>query len=331
MPTASDLSLSAGDDRTDVLSDILSVVRLRSTFYFRAEFTPPWSVLVPNYRKVARFHVALRRGCWARIDKTGPLERIEAGDLVIIPHGSSHVLSDDPSHQPKLLDVVLAAAGYDGGGDLFFTEGAQASDASDRTILVCGHFEFDERLQHPFFRSLPQLLVIRRADVSKAVLLEQALHLIEQAAQRTGQGAAAIVNRLTEVFFIEIIRLHIAQTETPIGYLGALSDPQIAAALRAMHTEPQRGWTVDSLADIAHLSRARFALRFNRLVGQPPLAYLRAWRMQKAAQLIRLGRYPLVAIAHEVGYDSPRSFNRVFIQMFGMTPKEYGRRAALEP
>ena len=136
------------------------------------------------------------------------------------------------------------------------------------------------------------------------------------------------MSRLADVLFIQIVRGHLATLDPEAsGWLSALGDAQIGAALGLIHESPESAWTVQSLASSAGMSRSAFASRFTRLVGEPPLHYLTRWRMQKAQSLLRDGRASLSDVAARVGYDSEAAFSKAFKRAVGAAPGAYRRRA----
>jgi transcriptional regulator GlxA family with amidase domain len=140
-------------------------------------------------------------------------------------------------------------------------------------------------------------------------------------------GAEAVVNRLAEVLFVQMVRAYIAQAEAPQGMLAAIADRQIGAALRHMHQALREPWTLARLAQQVGMSRSAFAARFSQLVGQTPLQYLTFWRMQKARELLSDTRLATAAIAERVGYQSEASFSKVFKKVIGTGPGTYRRRS----
>ena len=138
-----------------------------------------------------------------------------------------------------------------------------------------------------------------------------------------------VANRLAEVLFIQAIRAHIASGNESCkrGWLRAIFDPQIGAALTSIHNNVNSPWTVESLAE-AGMSRSAFAERFKGLVGQTPLEYVTEWRMQKAVQLLQQRDKKLVDVAQSIGYESDAAFSKAFKRVVGRTPGEY-RRSSL--
>jgi AraC-like DNA-binding protein len=133
---------------------------------------------------------------------------------------------------------------------------------------------------------------------------------------------------MTELLFLELLRLHVARLPTEqTGWLAALRDRHVSLALHLVHTRPAEEWTIDSLARHAGLSRSPLEARFNRLLGQPAMRYLTRWRLQLAAGLLAGGTKPVATVAREVGYASEEAFSRAFKRETGGSPSEWRRRA----
>jgi AraC-like DNA-binding protein len=305
----------------DVLSDILGAVRLEGTLYFTTEFTRPWGLRVPARSRVARFHLVVRGTTWLRVIGLDDPLHLEAGDLVLIPHGAEHVLADTPDTPCRTVDEIIRLTGFTGHGTLVFG----GEDGGAPTRLVCGHFAFDDGIDHPLLAQLPPALVVRWDEAVRDSPLEHAFRFIAREAQEARPGHSAVVQRLSEVLFVQALRQWAAQSVPDRGLLAALSDRRLAAALSAMHAEPAARWTLDSLGRRAAMGRTAFAERFRQVVGATPLQYLTFWRVQQARRLLTETRLSLAQIALRVGYDSGASFSRVFRKTTGQSPGAYRR------
>ncbi len=320
----------------DVLSDILDVLQLRGTLYFRTAFTAPWSVAVPTYGRAARFHLAVRGPCHARVGES-PDIALETGDLILVPHGAAHVLSDAPGRPPTALDDVLQRSGYNGegvlayGGEAGSDTGSQArsqAGSDSGTTLICGHLNFAEGADHALLRALPPYLVVRADLRARAPWLDELMRLITRQMFAGSPGVTASVIRLTEAMFIEVIRACADQDNGLRGILEAMEDPRIGRALNLMHRGLERDWTLDRVAREVGMSRSRFAERFQVLMGCAPMSYLSDLRLQKAMNLLAGSGEPVQAIAARVGYRSPAAFSRAFASRYGHSPRA-ARRAAV--
>lgn len=309
----------------DVLSDILDTLRFRTCFYFTTDFRPPWGVAVPAFGNVARFHLVMSGSCWVRIGQTGTPFQMHQGDLILIPHGAAHVLSDVPNG--PVLDVgdIVRDHGLDTNGCLVF--GGDNADGATR--LVCGHFEFDEG-ENPLMEALPPQIVLRRQISETHGWLKSILTLVAEEATSGRAGGEFVLKRLTDVLFVQTIRAwHEQQGEHEQGLLAAIADRHVGRSLRAVHEKTEAPWTVETMAREAGLSRTVFAERFRELVGQSPMTYVTSWRMHRARLLLAESDYSIDRIAAEVGYQSPASFARVFRKVTGESPGSV-RRASHE-
>jgi AraC-like DNA-binding protein len=194
---------------------------------------------------------------------------------------------------------------------------------------LCGGFQFGESSANPVLASLPPLIHVKGENGRVLPWLEVQLQCIACEASSGRPGAQMVVARLSDVLFVQAVRAHLAALEDEAhGWLAAARDPQIGRALYLIHRSPERSWTVASLAAAVFLSRSAFAERFTRLVGQPPLAYLSAWRMHLAARMLRGESVRLAALADRLGYGSEASFSTAFRRHYGTSPGAYRRAPA---
>lgn len=310
--------------KMDVLSDILDLLQLRGTLYFRTAFSAPWSVAVPRHRGAARFHLVVQGRCHVRVGDDRDVV-LEPGDLVVIPDGTAHVLCDSPQRAPASLEAVLETAGYRGEGVLVY--GGEGPDDAE-TKLICGHFTFAEGADHPLLRALPPCLVVTAETRARAPWLDELMRLITRRMFADAPGATAAVIRLSEALFIEVVRTCAAQDAALAGVVSALDDPRIGRALGVMHRAPEQDWTLDRIAREVGMSRSRFADRFQAMMGCAPMAYLADIRLQKAMNLLVGTGEPVQRVAARVGYQSPAAFSRAFAARYGRSPSEVRHQAA---
>jgi AraC-like DNA-binding protein len=193
-------------------------------------------------------------------------------------------------------------------------------------MLVSGRIEYDDRGGSAIFGILPPIIVLRGELVRSVPWLEPTLRTLACEAASGRPGALTVVNRLAEVVLVQIVRGHLASVDSDTdGFLAALADRQIGAALSLIHQSPNLAWTVQELAARVAMSRSAFAARFTRLVGEPPLHYVARWRMQKARNLLRDGRATIGEVAEAVGYESEAAFSKAFKRAVGTAPGAYRR------
>ncbi len=309
--------------RDDALSQILDVLQMRGAIYFHTDFTSPWGVGVPEYSNVARFHMVMRGNCVVTIEGVDDPLHLSTGDLVVIPHGVAHVLSDIPDREADELDFVLSESGYNGMGALVY--GGQ--DQFGACKLFCGHFEFEEGATHPLLAGLPQVIHLPNTQTMNAEWLDSVIRFVSAEVMGEKAGADAIVHRLTEIIFIQTVRAFVDSVGDEAGSLAGILDPQISRSLNAVHTNPEGKWTVQSMAEVAGMSRTVFAERFNEFIGMTPHNYVTHWRMQIAHQRLAKSSDSIIVIAEAVGYGSEAAFTRAFKNQFNVTPGIFRREA----
>jgi AraC-like DNA-binding protein len=313
----------------DVLTDVLETVRVVAACYGRLEATAPWGIRVRSGED-AKFHVVLEGRARLVVDGVDEPIELSAGDIVALPHGHAHSLIDDPSVTPTLLvdptvtpqplEELLVCRARGDNSVMRVGGGGQSS------TIVSGRFRFEDRKNNPLLSVLPPVITLR-GEMGKSVRwLEPTLKFIACEAQSGRPGSQTVIARLADVLFIQIVRGHLASLPVDgSGWLGALADAQIGAALGHIHQSPEQDWTVQSLASKVAMSRSAFASRFMRLVGEPPLSYVTRWRMQKAASMLRDRKQTLAEVAAQVGYDSEAAFSKAFKRAVGSAPGAYRR------
>ena len=235
-----------------------------------------------------------------------------------MPHGQGHFIGDHPKTPPLTLEQFWRLVDNQGlvryGG-----EGAE-------TRLICGAFRFDDAVDNPLLKLLPPVIHIRGYQGRVEEWLENTLRHFADEARHPRPGSQILVSRLTDVIFVQAVRAWLKeQPESQGGWLGALRDRQIGAALGSIHREPSRHWSVEALAEEVGMSRSKFAEKFRTLVGESPLAYLTRWRMHSAARLLTDDSLTVGEVARRVGYESETAFSKAFRRVFGSAPGVYRR------
>ena len=309
----------------DLLSDILSHMQLSGTLYFRTSFTSPWSIRVPSFENVARFHFAHKGRCLIRVGKDQSPVLLEQGDLVIIMRGAAHTLYCDPKteNQAVMLDKVVEESGFTGTGALVYGE----FGTNHETQLICGHFAFGKDASHLLIDALPSHIHIRNYGATSGAWMENTLKVIGNEAGRDNMGSDLIALKLSEIIFAQALRTYLEEVEPDVPVLAGFADPNIARVLTSVHKDPGHHWALDSLAEIAGMSRTAFAMRFSQCMGITPLGYITDWRMQIALQQLATTNDPIIAIAENAGYGSEAAFSRAFKKHHMKAPATYRRSA----
>jgi len=295
----------------DPLGRVLGDLRMRGTFYCRAEGTAPWGVEMPALGRCMSFHVVLEGSCLLEVD--GVAHELRAGDLAVVPHGRGHLLRSGPgapiAGRADLLPQDYLGEHYsvlriDGGGT--------------PTRLVCGVVEPEQPTALHLLDLLPPVLLIE-ADAARGGWLTVLLGMIADEVRQDRPGAETVVSRLADVVLVQAIRSWLEAGGTGPGWLRALHDPQVGRAVACVHREPGAAWTLDRLAREARMSRSAFAARFTELAGEPALRYVTRWRMHLAT--VALGRGARVSeVAGTLGYDSEAAFSRAYKRVTGVPP-----------
>lgn len=302
----------------DPLSDVFRTLRVKSSLYFRARLSAPWGLDVPAQTRVVRFHIVVDGSCLIRVG-SGEERLLQRGDLAVVPRGAAHTLRADAESTTHRLADVLDETAYDGTSDL-----EHGGDGAC-TVLVCGHFGFDDEVTHPAIDALPSLLHIGASHGHDFGWLDAATRALGGETTKRPPGWEVVVSRVSEILFVQILRSQLADDDDTPSAILAFSDPQLSRALSAVHTDPQRDWDVESLARSSGMSRTSFAVRFRKHLGMPPMAYVTRWRLQRARVALVDGDEVVAAIAAEHGYQSEAAFSRAFQRLYGKPPARYRR------
>ncbi|MEO8465915.1 MAG: AraC family transcriptional regulator [Gammaproteobacteria bacterium] len=330
----------------DTLSDVLRTVRLRSAVFYFVSGEGDWvaeapasseiaGVVMPDADHVIEYHVVTSGECWAAIVGEQP-RKLKQGDIILLPQGDAHVVSSAPGMRAT-VDVESQVemqpnqrpfrVHYANGGSPVSVHphnDGPAFRASDTgTTLVCGFIGVDARPFNPLLATLPRLLHLPGSGGRS----EQFAHLAAEESARKRPGAEALLERLSEMMFVDAIRRHVEQLpDQSTGWLAGLRDRFVGRALALLHDKPAAEWTVEELSRQVGLSRSAFHERFVELIGQPPMQYLTQWRMQAASRLLRDTRASVASVALDVGYDSEAAFARAFKRAAGVPPAAWRRQ-----
>jgi AraC-like DNA-binding protein len=304
-------------DQLDRFSDPLGValhqLRMSGVFYCQSVVSAPWGAWLPAMPGCLLLHLVTRGRCWL---STGEADGrwLQAGDFALVPHGLGHGLQSDPSAPtPNLFDLPrewvserFEILRLDGGGEA--------------TQMVCAAVRLDHPVASQLLCALPPVIRIDAADLPAGNSLQPLLQLMADEARHLRTGGEAVITRLADILVIQAIRhwlQHDATAQT--GWLGALKDRRIGGALALIHREPDRAWTVASLAQASNMSRSAFAQRFTALVGVPVLEYLTVWRMNLSQTWLAQG-LSMAEVAGRTGYQSEAAFARAFKRVRGTAP-----------
>ncbi|MBB4662791.1 AraC family transcriptional regulator [Conexibacter arvalis] len=310
----------------DALAGLLDGPRARGAFLLRSLLDPPWSLRIADEAPLTL--VAIVRGsAWLWFDGEEPA-RLEAGNVAIVRGPAPYTVADDPATEPQALILPGQRCMTPDGEELeaLTALGVRTwgNSADGETVLLTGTYQLDGEVGGRLLRALPQLVVMRDDDCDCLLL-----PLLADEIAKDAPGQEAVLDRLLDLLLITMLREWLARPESQApAWFRAYGDPVVGPALRLLHNDPARPWTVASLADAVGVSRATLARRFNELVGEPPMAFLTDWRIALAADLLREPGATIGSVALQVGYGSPFALSAAFKRVRGVSPREHREAAA---
>ncbi|MEU4425428.1 AraC family transcriptional regulator [Actinoplanes sp. NPDC024001] len=312
----------------DPLGDLLDGVRARTAAFCQSTLQPPWALRIVDEAPLA-LATPLRGHAWFVPDEGEPT-LIETGDVAIVQGPQPYTVADHPATRPQLyvhagnrlvtydgVDVTAQARlgpntkalGVRAGGDL----------PGDAAVVASGTYQVSSHVSGRLLASLPTLVRVPRAQVQSPII-----DLLAAEVERDEPGQQVVLDRLLDLALIAALRAWFARPsgDAP-GWYRAHGDPLVGRALRVIHEEPARQWTVSGLAAVSGASRAAFARRFTDLVGQPPMTYVTHWRLDLAAEALRNSDATLNSIARQVGYANAFALTVAFKRVRGTSPQEF--------
>jgi AraC-like DNA-binding protein len=304
----------------DALAAVLAVAGVRGAIAATVSAAEPWGLRLDAVPRAA-FHAITDGTAWLRVHDA-PGIRLMPGDIVLLPAGTAHTLASGPDAHTQPWDRLAAEQALAAGGELTIGVGTV------QTRILCASYHQDPAVTLPLLTLLPNVLHIPASRANRG--LDATLRLLASELGQPQPGAAAVLNRLVDILLVQILRIWTTDSISPprpASWLAALTDPIAGPALALLHTQPERPWTVDTLAAGIGVSRATLARRFAAKVGEPPAAYLTRWRMDLAAQRLRDTDDTAGTIARSLGYTSEYAFNRAFTRQRRTPPGRYRAQA----
>lgn len=300
----------------DALAELLDGVRARTAAFCQVVLEPPWALRIADEAPLALV-TALHGDAWIVPDDGEPTP-IRTGDVAAIKGTDHYTIGDRPDTPPSIVvhpgDRLTTVDGVDVTDELRLT----STPPAGATIIASGTYQITGHISGRLLAALPRVVRVPSEDVRSPIMTLLTAELSEDE-----PGQQVVLDRLLDLALISTLRawFNRAGADAP-GWYRAHSDPLVGPALRAIHDDPSRPWTVASLAAAVGASRAAFARRFNALVGQPPMTYLTHWRLDRAADLLRDTDANVETIARQVGYANPFAFTVAFKRERGRTPRQ---------
>ena len=298
----------------DPLSDVLSLLKPRSYMAGGFDVGGDLSIQFPQHEGI-KCYALISGQCWLSVEGVPDAVRIATGDCFLLPSGRPFRLASDLNLTPVDAHTIFSApmnggiGSYNGGGDCF---------------IVGGHFAFTGEHANILLGVLPPIVHIRKESDKAA--MRWSLERLRQELREGQPGGFLVAQHLAYLMLVQALRLHLAEgVRGGVGWLFALADQQMSAAIHSMHDDPAHRWTLQKLAERAGMSRSTFALKFKQTVGASPMEYLTRWRMMLAGDRLARSVDSISVIALSLGYESESAFSTAFKRVMGCSPRQYGR------
>jgi len=299
----------------DPLSDVLSLLKPRSYSCGGLDMGGDFSVQYPRHPGIKCYAVVSGER-WLSVDGVPDAVLLTAGDCFLLPRGRPFRLASDLS-LPSVDALTMLAAQQKNGGMVSINGGGDS-------VIVGAHFILNDHHAGILLGVLPPIVHIR-TESDKAAM-RWSLERMRQELREPQPGGFLVAQHLAYMMLVQALRLHLAEgLKSGVGWLFALADKQMSAAITAMHDDPAHRWTLQELAQVAGMSRSIFAQKFKDTVGEPPMEYLVRWRMTLAADKLVNSSDPISVIALSLGYESESAFGKAFKRVMGCSPRQYGR------
>jgi AraC-like DNA-binding protein len=299
----------------DPLSDVLSLLKLSSYVSGGFDVGGDWSFRFGPHDGI-KCYAVLSGQCWLAVEGVPDAVRLTSGDCFLLPRGWPFRVTSDLRLTPVDALTVLPAARRTGGIASFYGGGD--------CLITGGHFALTGGHADILLGVLPPIVHIRK-ETDKAAM-RWSLERMRQELLEPQPGGFLVAQQLTHMMLVQALRLHLAEgLRGGVGWLFALADKQMSAAIHAMHDDPAHRWTLQELAERAGMSRSTFALKFKETVGKSPMGYLTHWRMLLAGDRLTNSSDPISAIALSLGYESESAFSVAFKRVMGCSPRQYSR------
>ena len=298
----------------DPLSDVLSLLKPRSYMSGGFDNGGEWSIRFGQYEGI-KCYALVSGQFWLSVEGVPDPVRLKSGDCFLLPSGRPFRLASDLTLTPvdayTLFQLPLNGAirSINGGGDCF---------------SVGGHFDFTGKHAEILLGVLPPIVHIQKESDKAAMRWSLERMMLEL--REPQPGGFLVAQQLAYLMLVQALRLHLAEgVRGSVGWLFALADKQMSAAISAMHENPAHRWTIQELAERAGMSRSTFALKFKQTVGASPMQYLTRWRMLLAGDRLTNYSDPISVITLSLGYESESAFSTAFKRVMGCSPRQYSR------
>jgi AraC-like DNA-binding protein len=304
----------------DAVVGLLDGVRARGAFVLRTMLSPPWSMSVRDEAPLSL--ICQTHGRAVIVGPQSGTTWLHPGDVAVTRGVQHYRYADDPATTPTIVIHPGQRCTTGSGADLRFEMSigvrTWGNDPAGATRAVICAYEGRSEISARLLDALPPVLVLR-SDEWHTPLVD----LLATEAGCTGPGQEAYLDRLLDLLLIAVLRRWFDRDAGAPTWWHAERDPVVGPALKLIYNNPAEPWTVAGLAAAVGVSRAVFARRFAELVGEPPIAFLTAWRLALAADLLRSSGATIGAVARQVGYSTPFALSSAFKRVYGVSPNAH--------
>jgi len=303
----------------DPLSDVLSLLKPKGLVSGRIEVGGATAIQWRKHKGIKCYAVVSGQ-CWLSVEGNANTVHLATGDCFLLPPGPPFRIATDQSATPVESKTFHSARSPS--GEVPHEDGGECSFVGGHFLLAGSHADI-------LLGNLPPIVHIWK-DSDKAVI-RWVLERLNEEANNLSPGSFLITEQLAYMMLVQVLRLHLAEgPKEGVGWLFALSDKQMSAAISCVHDDPAHQWTVQNMAEHVGMSRSTFALRFKKTVGMTPIEYLTHWRMMLAGNRLENSNDSIYLIAASLGYESESAFGKAFRRVMGCSPRRYSRGAGAQ-
>jgi AraC-like DNA-binding protein len=298
----------------DPLSGVLSLLKPQNTMFGGFDVGGDWSLQFPEHDGIKCYAIVSGQ-CWLVVEGVAEAVHLKAGDSFLLPLGRPFRLTSDLALEPIDFRSVYkrplngSISVWKGGGDVFG---------------VGGYFGFEKNHASILLGMLPPIVHIKKE--ADRLALRWSIERMMQELREPQPGSFLVLQHLAHMMLVQALRAHLTEgLSGSVGWLFALADPQMSAAIHAMHDDPAHPWTLQELAEKIGMSRSGFAAKFKETVGSTPIDYLIRWRMLMAGDRLKHSGDSISVISQSLGYESESAFSTAFKRVMGCSPRQYSR------
>ncbi len=292
----------------DLIESILSQLSLRTRVFHRGKHCGNWQLDLEQSNKVL-FHFVSEGSCIVELQEQKAIIALVQGDLLLFLKPGKHVLRASKKVGEENIQTPVSGETLN----------------NNSSGLICAYVEFDPTFHNPLFEAMPSYVVVKANSHTDTTWLKHLLGLLFAEANTETTASQTVIERLTDILFIHIIRSYLTNYPAHTGILAAYNDPGLRAVLELMHENPQKPWSIADFSSAANLSRSVFVEKFSRTLEVSPMAYLTMQRMDYAYRKLSEGKCKIIDVALDCGYENESSFSKAFKRMYGITPGALNR------